>query len=93
MHDLLDNPEIAVASKVRGGRSRQHGRILFLPTFKLHPIPVRPALRTAGAFLFSRWQSLQLDPCARDVHGRAITAGPTCHHPRRPACPAGLRIV
>ena len=50
MLDPFDNPETADASRIRGGRSGPYGRI----SSRLDPDPVRPALHTAGAFVFLR---------------------------------------
>lgn len=83
MLDTLDNPEIAAASRDRGGRSGPKGRIATIQQRN----PVRPALQTAGAYVFLRSRILK-----QGSRGRVIPAGPTCR-PRaaRPARPATHR--
>ncbi len=71
MHDPLDNPEIAAASKVRGGADGSDGRAEFhaFPNFR-----TPRAARSRGVIVSA----------ARDIADRAFRQAPTCHHPRRP---------
>lgn len=81
MLDPLDNPEIAAASKVRGDRFGQYGRILLLPnTRRLAPTanPETPrAVHSRGVRVFA-----PIIPAPTLAGGRFLTAGTTCHHPR-----------
>ena len=99
MHDLLDNPEIAAASKVRGGRSGQDGRI------GLQPIPSQPvsqpllisstprADHSRGVSVFAPAKAVQSIPAPAPWVGASSRQAPPAITRAAPAYPAGLRIV
>ncbi len=94
MHDPLDNPEIAAASKVRGGRSGQDGRI------GLQPIPSQPvrqpilnsstprAVHSRGVTVYAR--SI---PASIKWVGASSWQAPPAVTRAAPAPSAGLRIA
>ena len=90
MHDPLDNPEIAVASKNRGGRFGQDGRILIQPASS-RPTSKSSTPRAAtsrGVCVFAPlvfFASLPRVALSRQAPPAATRAAP--------ACPAGRRIV
>ncbi len=105
MHDLLDNPEIAAASKVCGGRFGQHGRILLQPTsFTSTSNSSTPrAARSRGVSVFAPVMpaavataaiiSAQTGPAPASMGGRVIRQAPPAITRAAPVDPAGLRIV
>ena len=96
MLDPLDNPEIAAASKVGGGRFGQDGGILLLPTSsKLASTSTSSTPRAAhsrGVSVFVPSTPAPVIPapgiCRAHLHGR-----PHLPPPAPPGLQAGLRIV
>jgi hypothetical protein len=89
MHDPLDSPEIAVASKGRGGRSGQYGCILLLPTFLPHRRSSTPrAAYSRGVRVFA-----PVIPAPAAWQGAISRQAPPATTRAAPACLAGLRIA